>query len=504
MVQADVDDFERLWRNGDQNVRVFDLPEAIRNKIINLRDGERPYPEPDWVRKTQLLEETDHEFKLLRPKVPKNIQLRSYQEDAIASWFQHECCGLLEMATGTGKTITALAASAQLYNREGRLAVIITVPYQHLVDQWQTEAAVFGYGPILAYRSKSTWLDPLHHEVLDFNGGYKDFISVVTTHTTFSSSDFQSTLTRLKGPALIIADEAHHLGAEVRRHSFPEQVQFRLALSATPDRWFDDVGTQALRTYFGDTVFDFGIEKAIGISLTPYYYYPHLVTLTDKEMEEYESLSVRIAKLVNRTDDEGQEALKMLLIRRSNLLNRAANKLTVLEELVDNSPTIAHTLFYCAPGQIDEVMHLLGWEKGLWVNRFTAEEDTVERQRLLKAFSSGEIQALVAMKCLDEGVDVPSTRTAYFLASTSNPREFIQRRGRILRKAPGKEYSVIHDLVAVPPNPVSTDSPTFSAERSIMRRELQRFREFANVALNKHEATDVIWELARHYGLMDF
>ncbi|MEI2611830.1 MAG: helicase-related protein [Candidatus Promineifilaceae bacterium] len=127
----------------------------------------------------------------------------------------------------------------------------------------------------------------------------------------------------------------------------------------------------------------------------------------------------------------------MLLIKRANLLNKAANKLEILSELVDKEQTIEHTLFYCAPGQIDEVMRLVGWEKGILINRFTAEEDPEERNRLLTEFASGNLQALAAMKCLDEGVDVPSTRTAYFLASSGNPREFIQqRRGRILRKYP--------------------------------------------------------------------
>jgi superfamily II DNA or RNA helicase len=149
-------------------------------------------------------------------------------------------------------------------------------------------------------------------------------------------------------------------------------------------------------------------------------------------------------------------------------------------------------------------MRLVGWEKGILVNQFTAEEKPKERQQLLGDFAGGNLQALAAMKCLDEGVDVPSTRTAYFLASSSNPREFIQRRGRILRKSPGKEHSIIHDLIAVPPVNMDKGSPAFHAERSIVRRELQRFKEFANPALNKHQALDVIWELAEHYGLLDF
>lgn len=388
------------------------------------------------------------------------------------------------MATGTGKTITALAASAQLFAREKRLAVIIAVPYQHLVDQWHQEASAFGYKPILAYQNKKSWLDALNHEIIEFNGSYRNFISVITTHSTFISADFQGSIARLQTPSLIIADEAHHLGAERSRQNYPTQVPYRLALSATPDRWFDDEGTHLLRAYFGETVFAFPLEKAIGVSLTPYYYYPHLVPLTDDEMVDYEVLSLKIARLINQEDVEKQEALRMLLIKRGRLLNTAVNKLTTLSDLLDQAPHIEHTLFYCAPGQINDVIRLVGWEKGILIDQFTAAEAPKERQQLLTNFAAGTLQALAAMKCLDEGVDVPSTRTAYFLASSSNPREFIQRRGRILRKSPGKAHSIIHDLIAVPPVALDQHSPSFHAERSIVRRELSRFKEFANPALN--------------------
>ncbi len=502
LVAADASRFERLWGNEDPNVRVYALPEAAREQILRLRQGERPYPAPPWMPAT--IRDLSPGYKPARPAIPAHITLRDYQEEAIAAWFEHNCKGLLEMATGTGKTITALAASARLYEQEERLAVIIAVPYQHLVDQWREEAEAFGYRPILAYQSKSRWLDGLNHAVVEFNGRYRPFISVITTHTTFISPDFQAAIVRLQAPALLIADEAHHLGAERSRQNHPHQIPYRLALSATPDRWFDDVGTAALRAYFGETVFAFTLEQAIGVSLTPYYYYPHLVPLTDEEMDEYEALSVKIARLVNQEDVEMQEALKMLLIKRARLLNTAVNKLQTLSDLLDQETYVEHTLFYCAPGQIDEALRLAGWEKGILIDQFTAEEDPKKRQQLLSDFASGNLQALAAMKCLDEGVDVPSTRTAYFLASSSNPREFIQRRGRILRKSPGKKHSVIHDLIAVPPKALDQESPAFQAERSIMRRELQRFKEFTNPALNKHQALDIIWDLAEHYGLLDF
>lgn len=179
------------------------------------------------------------------PDLPQGLELRDYQAEAIDAWFAHGCCGLLEMATGTGKTITALAASARLWEQQRRLAVIIAVPYQHLVDQWH-EAVAFGYKPILAYQGRSRWSGELSLQVTEFNAGYRDFISVIVTHTTFSSPAFQQSVARLGAPSLLIADEAHHLGAERSRQSYPDGIPFRLALSATPDRWFDEPGSEAL------------------------------------------------------------------------------------------------------------------------------------------------------------------------------------------------------------------------------------------------------------------
>jgi superfamily II DNA or RNA helicase len=500
-VQHSVSRFERLWNNEDSNFRVYDLPEAAREQILKLRTQDRPYPLPQ-------VEEVPSEVRLPQrstiPQIPASLQLREYQLEAIDAWFDHNCRGLLEMATGTGKTITSLAATVRLFEREKRLAVVISVPYQHLVDQWYEETKAFGYQAILAYKSKQLWIEDLNHQILDFNAGYRSFISVITTHTTFASPDFQQSIARIEGSALMLADEAHHLGAERSRTAYPHHIPYRLALSATPDRWFDDVGTAALRSYFGETVFAFPLEKAIGVSLTPYYYYPHLVPLTDDEMEQYEELTEKIAKLINREDDIGQEQLKFLLIKRANLLNKAEGKIKVLDRLIDEQKHISHTLFYCAPGQIDDVLRLVGLDKDILAHRFTAEENTSERQQLLSSFAKGDLEALVAMKCLDEGVDVPSTHMAFFLASSSNPREFIQRRGRVLRKSPGKEFSILHDLIAVPPSLGMLDLAAQNVERSIVKRELQRFSEFADLATNKYEARDVIWELAKHHELTDF
>ncbi|HRW07375.1 MAG TPA: DEAD/DEAH box helicase family protein [Caldilineaceae bacterium] len=374
LVQADRQRFDRLWEDQDPNVRIFALSDAALEQILQLRSAERPYPAPAWS-KRKTLQENPVSYRAVQLEIPPSITVRNYQHRAIDAWFAHHCRGLFEMATGTGKTITALTASTRLYDREGRLAVIIAVPYQHLVDQWREEAAAFGYQPILAYQNKTKWLEELNHTVLDFVGGYRNFISVITTHTTFASQDFQATIARLSGPVLLIADEAHHLGAERSRHYYPTNVPFRLALSATPDRWFDDAGTVALRAYFGPTVFAFPLEEAIGVSLTPYYYYPYLVELTEEELAAYRALTLKIVRLFGKDDPDAQAMVEALLMQRARLLNVAVNKLATLSQLVDRAGQIEHTLFYCAHGQIDEVVRLLGRDKGLLVNRFTAEKD---------------------------------------------------------------------------------------------------------------------------------
>ncbi len=502
LVQEDAWRFERLWNNMDPNVRVFGMPEAAREQILRLRTTDRPYSKPEWLKQDLFLERRAS-YSSSRPAIPGHMLLRDYQVEAVEAWFAEGCKGLLEMATGTGKTITSLAGSVRLYEGEGRLAVIITCPYRHLVDQWHDEARSFGYAPLRAYESRSTWLDELNERVIAYNYGDTDRLCVITTHATFSTDHFQETVERIEGPALLITDEAHHLGAETSRRRLPEKVDYRLALSATPDRWYDDEGTAALRAYFGQTVYKLSLADAIGVSLTPYYYHPILVKLTGEELEEYKALSVKIGWLMAQTGDEENEQLTQLLMKRAQLLNVAENKLGVVSESADRQPDMTHALFYCAPGQIDEVVRTLGWEKRLRVHRFTAREDISTRRSLLKNFADGELQALVAMHCLDEGVDVPSTRTAYILASSSNPRQFIQRRGRVLRKYPGKDSATIYDLIAVPP-PRELGEIELRAERSILRRELRRFAEFADSALNTQSAYEVIWDLADQYGVLDF
>ena len=497
-VQQKIDNFTRLWDNKTDKLEVVDFPTAVARELLIYQ---HVYPIPAAQPSLDAPEIAEKTAVYL----PNGLALRAYQSEAIDAWFENGCRGLWEMATGTGKTITALSALANLREEKDHLFILIACPYQHLVDQWYEVATQFGFEPIRAYKSSANWVNQVNDALVLHNWRIAKIACVITTHTTFIGDNMQTLLSDMKNSAVLVADEVHHLGAERGRRRLTEVFDCRLGLSATPNRWFDDGGTAALKTYFGETVYEFSLDKAIeGGYLCPYYYHPHLVELTDEEFEEYEQLTERISRLYHQVDlNEPNEALERLLIKRATLLNRAENKLTKLVELLeDKTDSLHHTLFYCAPGRIDPVIDLLT-NLGLRIAKFTAEESIGERQEILEMFASGHLQALVAMKCLDEGVDVPSTQTAYILASSSNPKEFIQRRGRILRRFPDKKHAEIHDLIAVPPLAYQQyPSDTFSAERKILERELKRFNEFAGTALNKFRACGKIWELAKNYNLL--
>jgi DNA phosphorothioation system restriction enzyme len=501
-VQQHEDRFDTLWDNEEPGIEVYDLPETVREDFVQLREPDnRPYPEPDMSEKASAgLSEPDW------------IERRPYQKEAVQNWMNAGGKGILEMATGTGKTLTSLLASHELYDRQGeRLGLIVAAPYQHLVEQWKEAMADFNMDPILAYKSRSRWEDDFARAVTDFNWGANDHFSVITTHMTFSSNHFQNVLRRLEGDeSLLILDEVHHMGASHYRKQLPENIRNRMGLSATPERYYDDTGTEELFNYFENgIVFEYGIRKAIDNGfLCEYYYIPHIIELTEDEEYRYLNLSERIGQLSHVVDDDVQltedDRLKMLLIKRARLIGTAENKIKRLKELVSQQDDIRHTLVYCGDGSVesdevhdetqrhvDATVQALGRNIGLKIHPFTAQETQSERERLLKEFEDGHLQALVAIRCLDEGVDVPATETAYLLASSTNPIQFVQRRGRILRQYPGKERAVIHDFIVAPPqsvNPNTMDDSQFNMERKLISKELNRASVFAEDALNHPDA----------------
>ena len=448
------------------------------------------------------------------PQLPAQLQLRSYQQQAISNWFLNQGRGTLKMATGSGKTITALAIAHQLYQQIDLQVLIVICPFRHLVTQWGRECEKFQLQPILACESIHQWQSKFSSQLARINTANQKFLTIITTNQTLTTPGFQSQLKYLPDRTLIIGDEVHNLGATKRASSLPRNVGLRLALSATPERHYDEIGTQSILDYFGDILQpEFTLKDAIDCgALVHYLYYPILVELTAAESEQYLKLTRAISrKLLYQDRDPHQREfdtpdLTPLLMQRARLIGAAANKLVALKTLMQQRLNTSHTLFYCGDGssdsiqQLTAVTHLLGHELGYRVNTYTAATSLLDREHLRHQFESGALQGLVAIRCLDEGIDIPAIRHAVILASSTNPRQFIQRRGRILRPDPGKDRATLYDMVVLPPE---LDRETLAIERNLLKRELLRLIEFADLADNAAAARTQLLTLQKRYGLLD-
>jgi superfamily II DNA or RNA helicase len=503
-IDADISKFERFWNNLSQKIRILDIPQAVKNKLISLA--------PEEIENINLA-------KWIKRSRKKMIKLFDYQREAVESWCQNNMRGIFEMATGTGKTFTALACINRAYNVASRLLVIITCPYQHLVQQWKREIDKFGIkfdDLIIADSSNPQWRKRMKEALIDLSLEYKQKIIILTTHSTFSSNDFIKIFqegSNDKFDIFLIGDEIHGLGAEKRSRGFLKEYNMRLGLSATPKRWFDSVGTNVIYEFFDKVVYEFGLKEAISTInpstgetyLTPYYYIPKFVSLSSEELEEY---IIETKKIIGRFNDvaddkEKDEILELLLFKRANIIKNAQEKYRILENILNEiGPSIKWTLVYASPQQIDKIMKIID-DRSIIVHRFTMEEGTTpnalygglsERDFLLQEFTRGKYQILVAIKCLDEGVDIPPVRIAILMSSSGNPREYIQRIGRIIRRYPGKNESVIYDIVVVPsfnnlPQQLS------DIEWKIFERELKRYREISSIAINNAEALSLVNDL---------
>ncbi|WP_013325380.1 DNA phosphorothioation system restriction enzyme [Gloeothece verrucosa] len=446
------------------------------------------------------------------PQIPSSITLRDYQQTAVISWFRNRGRGTLKMATGSGKTITALAITTELYNKIGLQVLLVLCPYRHLVTQWAKECERFNLNPILAFESVYTWQRDLSSQLYNLRSEQQSFVTVITTNSTLMTEGFQSQLKFFPEKTLIVGDEAHNLGSPRLEENLPRKIGLRLALSATPERYFDDQGTDAILAYFGAILQpEFTLANAIEKgALVRYLYYPVWVQLTAAEALTYAKLTKRIGWALNNNENLLQnETLTSLLMQRSRLIGAASNKLAALRDLMSERLDTHHTLFYCGDGYVDNssaayrrqiaaVTRLLGLELGYRVTTYTADTPLAEREKIREQFEKRELQGLVAIRCLDEGVDIPSIETAIILASSGNPRQFIQRRGRILRPHPQKKRATLFDMIVMPPE---LERETWEIERNLLRKELKRFMEFAQLADNADEAEKQFLDVQEKYEL---
>lgn len=433
------------------------------------------------------------------------IELRPYQAEAIKSWFDNANIGLFEMATGTGKTITALSSAVELVKKREKLIVLIACPFIHLAEQWTDEAERFGFRPILVAESSSKWEPVVARELQLFNRGVTKLVVIVTTNASLALSEFQQSMSEWWPDTLFISDESHYLGSLTYRQLLPKECRFRLGLSATPERYYDEEGTSHLFEYFKKVVYRLPMEEAIGKFLTPYYYHAIPLEMTADEFDEYASLTNEIERLLSYKNERYEDRIEKLSIKRARLQNNSRSKINWIRENIIGAPDLRYTLFYAGDQAFDEIKKILGIQKKIRIHEFTGDQSRIERKNILNRFAKGELQALMAMKCLDEGVDVPPTRTAYFLASSGNPREFIQRRGRVLRKSEGKEYATIYDLISIPPFSFIEDSKegeSYNAVRSSFKKEYKRVKEFSKMAINSHTSLDEMFDFANKLELL--
>jgi DNA phosphorothioation system restriction enzyme len=522
LVEQDAIRFERLWRDEDPNVRSYPLPDAIREQILKLRPSKRPYTRPELP--VESLVNEDPNSYIAPGTIPSWLSLRDYQDLAINAWVKEGVPpsdpdgrrGILAMATGSGKTLTALYLACRLAAKNKPFVLIVACPFLNLAEQWIREMGKFGLTPIPCFKSRRIWQSRLAEGYQRLEAGLDSILAIVVSNDTLGSPSFQEALRVKSATHMLVADEVHNLGASHAAKSLPEGIRLRLGLSATPRRHHDEEGTQRLFNYFGNIVYEFPIAEAIKAGcLTRYEYHPITVTLDFDEAEEYAELTRRLSRLMTE-DGKLNEAAKPILMRRARLLGQAKEKIPTLDRVLKSlGKRPEKSVFYCGDGrvddpvteeerrQIDAVAHLIGNQHDLRVRTFTYRESPAEREEIITNLKSGALDGVVAIRCLDEGIDLPDLQMGFLLASSTNPRQFIQRRGRLLRTAPGKDLAVIYDFIVIPPNMDGMiDSSAFNMERNLFKRELIRICEFCETAENGPEALASLLDLRRQYNLL--
>ncbi len=530
-VELKVEAFDLIWQGRDKALFVFDFPKVARDKLKAYKkdDFEIDY-DCDKKEAERLETELQKLFKInkkeksnvfrIPPKIKNSDPKYKYQEDAALKWLEYNGRGIFDMATGTGKTITALRAVSMLSEKlNDKLGVVIIAPYTHLVEQWNEEVENFNVmNALICYgQGDKNYREKLKNDVGDFCLGVIENFCAIMTYDTYKSRDVQNVFRRSKGNLCIIVDEAHGMGAPEMQKSMLDNFNYRLGLSATVERKYDERGTNKIFEYFGQKCITYDIKKAINSgALTEYEYFPILVHLTEEELEKYNDLSSKIAKQAMIDSSKGIESSKkieMLRLKRARIIAGAQNKIKALKEAIIPYQKKNHILVYCGTGsfegdnseeekQIDIVKNMLGNDLNMAVQTFTAINTKEDRKNMIDRFSGGKfLQALIAIKCLDEGVNIPSIRTAFILASSTNPREYIQRRGRVLRNAQGKDKATIYDFITLPRDINKRLAKYEDSEITLILREVSRMKEFSQHCKNPFSTYEVIAKIEKQYKL---
>ncbi|HMQ46362.1 MAG TPA: DEAD/DEAH box helicase family protein [Saprospiraceae bacterium] len=537
--------FENLFHEKADFVEyipIQDVEVAIYNEFGNKHLNELIIQEDQLLRKKLKLYKNPHlqetidqfhdeiENYLAEPRFPYPSGPRTYQIEAYQNWINNGYKGVFAMATGTGKTITSLNCVLKEYqqNPEKNYRAVILVPTIALVEQWEKEAKAFNFQNIIKVSSKNEWKSELSTILTSIRFGGNHSLIIICTYATFYREQFQTYFRRLPQDTVLIADEGHNIASPKVLGVLPNvHLQKRIGLSATPKRIYDPYGTGAMETFFQDAepyTYTFSMERAIeeGV-LCQYRYFPHLVPLNEDELGRYIEISKKLVKLYDHKKGEHQKSdlVEKLLLARKRIVQKAEIKLGTTHEILKRQfieqGNLKFTFIYVPEGfaQNDDDVFVEAPQDLRLINQYTQAIGSIhpkilvasftgttpDRKEVLRQFQGGEIHVLASMKCLDEGVDIPRAEFAVFCSSTGNPRQFIQRRGRVLRQHPDKHLAIIHDLVVEPDLSGQVNEETYNMERNMVKKELERVAHFAFMSINQHYTLQALEELGKAYEL---
>lgn len=480
-VDDEVEEFDSLWNGTNKFVEVYEYKESARKHLLQVMER----------RSTS------------KKQGNAGIKLRDYQEEAIKAWVNNDYHGFYVMATGTGKTWTAIYSAKRLLE-EHSATVVICAPYKHLVKQWAEDVRkTFPDAVLIMVSSENpSWDQKISQAIINKRYNKDVQIIIISTIVSFNLERFTNVISKDSSDKLLIVDEAHRFTK--RNENLKCDYKYMLGLSATPYSGRSAASGKELMKYFGGQVFDLPIEVALDKKfLVPYYYKPIFVYATEEEEERFRKQSRIIASYFRNGKCIDPESLAKTLRNRLRIISMAQAKIDGIGDFVNQIEEKDHVVVYCGDGRLyddtgEEIRHIRQVKRVLndmdyKASQFTAQENMTERMELVDAFNKGEISALAAIRCLDEGINIPSIRSALILSSNDDYREFVQRRGRILRLYNDKESAVIYDVVVLP-----SDDMTEWA-----KIELRRYREYAKLSINYDETMDELDSLLIQYGLSE-
>lgn len=478
----------------------------IEEKELITRKNDEITNNPKTKALIEVLEKELEEI-MKEPRFPFPEE-RAIQKNAYSSWLENNKQGIFAMATGSGKTVTALNCLLKQYKEIGYYKAIIVVPTQALALQWEVEVKSFNFQDIVSTHTNKNWKEVLTRYATRSLFDQRKNLVLITTYATFNRKDIQSFIKTTKGieSFIYIADEAHNIGSPTTLKNIPEKIVHRIGLSATPERIYDVAGSKKLYEFFNSHpphyTYRYTMKQAIDDKiLCKYDYYPIFVELTIVELDEYKKITNKLRKFIDPKTGQYKKEAEMLLLQRKRVIHKAENKKKAVSNLLDNlerTEKLNYTFVFVPEGfepdyanqdnhEIeDEDMHIMDAYADMFKSRKYKYHKFIgglkDSQQILKNFEQGNIDVLLAMKCLDEGVDIPRTEHAIFCSSTGNPRQFVQRRGRVLRKSIDKTKAKIWDLIVVPPNMTDDSS---SLERNMFISEVKRIVNFAALSENQ-------------------